>query len=570
MTIDQSKQEVLSLLNRYPSHPLDERVRSELATGLSGASTASELAACVADYIGELFEAYGYELIDVLKLTLTPQVWQKQGVLFNPLNIPADGPDSYIALHDGAYVVEQAVDKCVTYYGDPFLSVGAGEAHVMDSANDIQVNNQAKVYVYGATRCNAYDQAEVFYRDQSRGEAFHDEVVHACDRSYVIVGHDRVTLYAQDQAMFLASYGSPTIYMSGHTRGYINMDGYPQTPVRVELTDSCVLYAKGLREDDIQISEENFKGTIIRGEGLEAAEGMLMDLIIPNASRRGVREDRLEVPLPLDQLKADLCVYLPEDRFYAISQATSETEVCQRITPYMQTMVDNGLTGAFLRSHFTEESLNANSIHAFSAPKLEPDLSVADTHYFFGEQLVQASDFPHMVMGFEKTLVIANGPSQYVLLQQEASGIAVGSGQLQAYGSGQVLGLDASHVRVDEKVEARLLGNSHGWACGQSRIFGYDSSEVVGQDQASLVLCHESRATVHGQVRVLVGGHNEIIAHGEATIGYNPQNVYVHPTIKKESEGVKVLELDTPEAFRQFTQLFDQETGRVLGVGVQR
>ncbi|MGM9796080.1 MAG: hypothetical protein ACI3ZY_00595 [Parabacteroides sp.] len=570
MTIDQSKQEILSLLGRCPSHPLDERVRAELATGLSGASTASELAEYVADYIGELFETYGYELIDVLKLTLTPQVWQKLGVLFNPLNIPADGPDSYIALHDGAYVVEQAVDKCVIYYGDPLLSVGAGEAHVMDSANDIQVNNQAKAYVYGSTRCRAYDQAEVFYRDQSRGEAFHDAVVHACDRSYVIVGHDRVPLYAQDQAMFLASYGSPTIHMSGHCRGYINLDSYPRTPVRVQLADSCVLYAKGLREEDIQIKEESFKGTIIRGEGLEPAEGMLMDLIIPEALRRGVREDRLEVPLPLEQLKADLCVYLPEDRFYAISHATSETEVCQRMTPYIQTMVDNGLTGAFLRSHFTEESLNANGIHAFSAPRLEPDLSAADTHYFFGEQLVQASDFPHMVLGFEKTLVIANGPSQYVLLQQEASGIALGSGQLQAYGSGQVLGLDASHVRVDEKVEARLLGNSHGWACGQSRVYGYDSSEVVGQGQASLVLCHESRATVHDQVRVLVGGHNEIIAHGDATIGYNPQNVYVHPTIKKESEGVKVLELDTPEAFRQFTQLFDQQTGHVSGVRVQR
>ena len=84
------------------------------------------------------------------------------------------------------------------------------------------------------------------------------------------------------------------------------------------------------------------------------------------------------------------------------------------------------------------------------------------------------------------------------------------------------------------------------------------------------MLCHESRATVHDQVRVLVGGHNEIIAHGDATIGYNPQNESVHPTIKKESEGVEVLELDTPEAFRQFTQLFDQQTGRVSGVGVQR
>ena len=570
MTVEQSLLKVKDLLNRPTSYLLPPEVCTNLLAGLEAVSTASELAAIVSEHLPELFTAYRCELIDTLKDTLSPTVWQDQGVLFNALRIPKDGPEKLMAFYDGAYHVEQNVAKEVTYYGDPFLMVNAGVAHVMDSMHEVLVDKQAKADVHGQTVARAYHQAEVTYYDRSCGSAYHSSVVHLRDRSFVDVGHDKVTVYAQDQSQFIGEYGHPTIYMSGFAQGYLDMDCYPARPVQVYLSDNTLLYAHGLRERDIQIHQKGHKTTIIQDGLLGSKDVLLKQLIIPRVFELSKPEQRLRAPLPLERLLTVVAGLLPADRFPLLQQATDETAVCRLIADLLPALAEQGVDGDFLRANFTEGALDACLIHAFTCPTISPNLNDPGTHHFFGEQLVIADRYTGGVECYEKTRVLSRFKTDGVQLHQHASGIAMEMGQLKAAGTGQVLAVDGAKVRVAGSVEATLFGHSQAEAFDVATVQGFEQSVVKATDQTSVYLCHDAQAKVDGHSRVCIAGRNSVEADGYAVIEYRPDDRFVQPTIKRLSDTVQVCRLSTGMVKRPLLLSQDQPEEAKNRSGIKR
>lgn len=550
MTVEESKQRILSLLDKPAIEQLHNLVRKQLISELGSASTASEVAAAVGSRITALYHAYPKELLEVLAPTLSAAQWQNAGVLLNPETIPAEGPITYYVLGSSDCKVTQTVDKEVIYFGDMNVRIQTGIAHVHNTRNWVLAGGDARVFAGGLSRVKVDDYANLVLGGCAKAEAYDSAVVTAGGRSFVNVKSDDVKLLARAQSQFLIEHFNPRVTMQDNARGYIRWDMRPEKPKQLFISDLCLLYTSGKEADAIRVVPDDFLGTYIKGQNLSHTDSLMMDLVIPRYCAQGQIERGIRFPMDLDQLKMDLRPFtrngISNEEQTFLFDAPNEREVCSRMMTFFDKLVDNGMTGEFLRTHFTEDTLELNQIHAFSQPNPNYlDTEINGTHRFFGDQMIYANTCNGSVKGYEHTLVINSHKNRVVELEQSAHGMVVDQGVMQANGNSKVVAMDQSSVKTIGKAFAQLQDHAQGTALGESILYAYGESSAKATDRTLVHLHEHSHAEVDGQARVLADGVNNIRMLGESIVVYPTFAPNVQVTIDRVSDKAEVRELRT-------------------------
>ena len=568
MNLENSKERLKSLLEKRPESPLSPAVHEDLIACLDDCSTASEFAARVAKYIPDLFKAYSYELIDTLKGTLSPMVWLNNGVLINPDSIPLEGPDKLIVLGNG--LVRQNVEKEVTYLGDMIVNVSAGVAHVWDTYKYVNVELNGKVIAHGHTRVNAYDQAEVSCYDFSKVTAYDGVVVHAYDRSCAVGIHDDVTLFAHDQAQFYVNLGQPEIFMYDSARGCMEVESNPLRPIKVHLNGMGLLYAKAIHPEDIQLLDEGFSGTIIRGENTPKMDSVMMEVVVPRYAKTDKEEVGIAEPLPLSELKQELDSWMG-DNYPPLDRCTNETEVCALLRTFLPSFLDKGMTGEFLRSHFTKAALEANLIHAFSQTEASiQDRDVTKTHYFFGSQLVHGDFYKGNVDCYEQCLLVSAKGSHVQKVGDQAQAIVVEQGKVIAKDRSRVVSFDNGRVQAFDRSTAIMNGNSVVVSYDQAIVYGHQDAYVNAKHDSIVFMDDRANATVDDRVRVLAEGKNHVTARGGAVVGYADYHPRVDVSVTMQSEHAKEVKLNTHKQYTNFFVSLRTKVNQAKQQGLKR
>lgn len=560
MTFEASKQAIAALLERIPVQPLPQ---GEILSQVNLADTASELAGVVAKTFPQLFKAYGHELTQTLSATLTPALWQSQGVLLHPSSIPADGPEAYWVIA-GTTPIAQEVDKTVTYLGDVTATISAGTAHIMDSKKEVEAMGHAKVYAYGTSQVNGYDESEVFYRDRSRGLAKDLAIVHANDRSYIVVSGGAVTLYAHDMAQYQVIDGRTTVIADGSSRGLVAPIPQFNDCIRVHLSEQCLLFTQKEAHQAIKVETENFSGTILSWDSKPIDTVKLLDVCVPRFKEPSPKETGLVRPLDfkvlLNDLKAFIDRHMPTLETSLIYRSHDERTLCAHMLPLLPQLIANGMTGEFLRTHFSEQTLEEHLIHAFSRPEaVRTNRHAPGTHYFFGNQLVHASRYGGNVVCYEKALLIADKKRDLLKVDGQAIGITMGTVPLEVKGEGGAITLDYSHITAGDQAHAYAYGESFVTATGHAYVEAHQSAGVEADDHCKVYMTGEASAQLTGYVKAMVQDTNDVVADEHVIVGYRE----IHPgrkdVVKALAPTVQVHKLNTEKAREQFSALWLDE-----------
>lgn len=455
MEIGQLKQELLGLLERETAGQLDSAVKERLGLALSQAETAGEVACCVVDELDYIYKVYGQDLTDLLKAGISPEVWQAHGVLFNPEQIPTDGLHDYVVLADGSVQTVQQADVRVEYYGNVRLDLRQGIAAVWDSNQVATASGSSLLFAHGSTEVIGHDQATLHLYDRSRGSAYDSIELVARDESFVQVMGQSPVIYADQQAQVLVREGTPKLCMDRDARAVIMRDRDAHKPMQAFIGGEGLLYIADDR-DTVQITEEDFKGTVLEAAEITTSPETMRDIIVPRHQQRLPYSRPIVEPIELDKLKQAIQPFLPdslnEHERSLLAQAVDEDGVCSCIVPYLPEMVDKGLTGSFLQNLISEWTLLEHNIHVrFDVDDWDEALGKAATRYFFGDMLVNSSHYPGTVYGFGQAVVVANEANSSVILQQAANGIVLNSREIKVLGSGLAVGVGPEAVLADTK-----------------------------------------------------------------------------------------------------------------------
>ncbi|MGM9798522.1 MAG: hypothetical protein ACI3ZY_13325 [Parabacteroides sp.] len=546
----------------YPSgKELDNR---ELSAKLHAAETGAAVADCIVPELERICkdkdQAFISGLFDILARTIDPTAWLVRGVLFNPERIPNEGPNDYIAIYGASGVITtQDVAKTVVYLGDVNLEISEGKAELAGQAK-VYADSMSHVFAHGHAEVNATGNAQVSLFDYTRATAKDLSLVSAWDNSFVeaIGGEPKIWAYRQSQV--LVSAGSVSLNIAECARGVVLSEGCPGYPVRVTLEGSGLVYAITSDPKRICITNCGLWEVILYGDRLQLSSDKMRDLIVPRYNHLDkVYEDPIKEPLPIGQLLVDLDPFLlelnEEDR-QALRVADNEEVVCELITPYLTQLLDQGLTGDFLRSHFTEETLLDNGIYVrFNYEAWQSD-NYRHEAYFFGDQLVIGSDYADKVYGYEQTFVIADRVTE---LHHQACGYVNGNKKMSGFGEGMVFAEGKAKVEAQDKLTIHLSGASNCLAKGDSLVFASDNAVVKGQERSRLVLLDRSMATTKDDCRAIVEGANIVKAKGRSSLWYGLYEQPEKPVIKVLSGKVNLIGVNTPEELamnRAFLELY--------------
>ena len=191
-----------------------------------------------------------------------------------------------------------------------------------------------------------------------------------------------------------------------------------------------LLYAKAIHPEDIQLLNEGFSGKVICGEITPKVDSVMMDIVVPRyAAKSDIEEVGIAEPLQIAQLKHELAPWMGEN-CPPLDRCTNETEVCSLLRTFLPSFLDKGMTGDFLRTHFTEATLVANHIHAFSRIEASiPDCEVTKTQYFFGSQLVHGDRYGGNVNCYENCLLVTAKGNHVQKVCDQAQAIVVDQGR---------------------------------------------------------------------------------------------------------------------------------------------
>ena len=587
MQIEEVKAQLIVRMDDCFANPLMIMRQKKVIADLRAASTASELAEAFCGYLylmprPDRVAKWGLDrLID-------PAIWSQCGVLFNPGTITDDFPESSYCVvgSDKEQTLTLEADKEIIYLGNGRVEAYAGTAELLGESATAHVYDQAKAYLYNRSQGYAYDQAKLICCDQSRGQANDNAVVRGLDQSFVMAAKGTPTVFAQDQAQLFVLSGAPILHLTDSARGYLNLEYTPTRPIKVSLSGECLLFEKALDKGAIQVEmartdtrlkhrkflpeidelqpTREFTGVWVRGDQVGLADMSTQHLVIPRlVCPTGVDNPTpLVEPMELGRLKTALldlgCPGYKPELVAAIQEASDERGMCQLLAPHLPVLVGQGLDGAFLRSHFTEEALEESLIHAFDYPEAcRYNGRSRGLHQFFGEQMVQAHRYNGEVIGYECTRVISDRGDQPVSIRQSANGLALGQGHLLAHEESKAIAIDAAILCAFDAAVVRYEGRSSGVVSVRANAVCYGQSSVQADGKAVLRLYDESRAEVTDQVGVLALGNNEVVADGHAVVGYVTHRKDVHPSIVVRSESVEVCPLTRGASLTRFAKLLD-------------
>lgn len=569
MNAEETKQAMLALIKDNPTVKWDSR-DVNLSSDLSKAETASEVAALLADRFGRLEKRFGEAFLSLVKESFSPEVWEPLGVFVNPKTIPDRGLDHYYVLADGSVKTVQDEAASATYYGDVDLTVKWGIAFVQDTKNRVLIDGNGSVIAQGNTQVYATGHGLVDLQDHARAIVQDDVTVQTFDHSFVesIGGRPDITAYGQSR--FLISEGSAKIQMYEFSRGMLLSADRLLKPIKVLTGGEGVLYVGPGNPNNVRITKKSDDCIILDGNVQHIAPEEIRGLILPEYGERNLRiGDPIMNPLDGEQLKADLVPYLPTwhdqvDRDL-YEWATNEKSICAAIQAYIPEMVQKGLTGDFLRTHFTEQTLNANRIitRADNADELSLLLHEAlrDPCYFFGDLLVNDRFCTGPVYGFEHTLVLAGGGA---VINGSANAIVTGEGSLKAYGTGKVFALDDASVEAFDRVQLYLEGTSRGVTTGQVYVRAHDESHLLGHGHMQAELYDHCTMVANEHSRVLTLGDNQVSVMGQAEVAFPTFDIGHKANIELKSNEATLIGLDNPDRVERYRGAMANEQSREL------
>ena len=538
---------------------------SDIVENLKRADTGSDIAACIAERFKEIALSYGENFLETVKSTLPADIWATHGVLINPEVFPDTRQEVYHVIADGS--VKTVQDKGLTayYYGDVDLRVKAGVATVYDSKTMVSVESDGAVTAYGRTRVSGQDFNYIALYGQATALIEGNGSVWANDEAFVESKGGYPRIHASGQAQFVVSGGSAKIDMSGSSRGAVLAHGDESHPIVVNFRSEGALYIPGEKASHVRFLSLNDSGVLLRHSFAGTSEEEMMRLIVPRLHRveQAFVKQILE-PLPMDRLRTALAPYLPEwidenDRI-CYERASDETALCQALINYLPQMVQKGMTGEFLGTHFTGQTLCNNGIYL--CDYREPgETYVYDnkTLYYFGDQAVNTEAHSATVYGFDNTLVIANNDYPIVKVGGNATAIAQDRAKVHAYGHASVFATGESQIEAHDKSFVRLSNLSSVTAMDETRIEAFGYSSVKGLGEAKVELNDNSKGLITERCQALVGGENMVDASGQARIAYPTYADCPKSTITRRSKEVTLVELNSPEAVEEYRDSMRRE-----------
>ena len=292
MNVEETKQALLNLLDSGPVDP--HLVKRMLTNKLPNISTATELVANITENFEELSDAYGQPFWDIVKGSLTPEVWEHSGVLVNPAVIPETKLDDLYVIADGPLKTVQDVYAIVTYYGDLDLCVTEGTARVRDVKHPVQVGRFGGIIARGETGVIGNGFSFLQLEDHSRARVSGRGNIYATDHSFFELVDGAAQITARGQAQFVISGGTATIKVENDARGAVLSRGDEYHPLKITFNGNGVLYTPEIEGPAIQFKHISEQGTLIQKPNEGVTEEELMRQIVPRYYRNETAEKMQE------------------------------------------------------------------------------------------------------------------------------------------------------------------------------------------------------------------------------------------------------------------------------------
>ena len=556
MNTEETKQKLISLLKRDNRNPICRKA-------LTQATTASEVAQVVVEHLDDLYKAYGEGVLELIRCSLSPEVWAAQGVLINPVEIPEFDTEKLIVVADGKVKTWQSVHAhdrtyCVEYYGKVDLTVQAGHAVVKGTTRTVFVQDQGSADVYGSTRVYASGSGVVCLYDQTCGEICNEMTAHVSDRSFVESVGGSTKIIAHDEGQFIVSKGVAEVHALDQARGMVYHDPNAKGISKAYVDKDAVLYLENaaavgrVRGNGLPAS----KGLILDGASIKTPASVFVRMLVPYAKELAAApRPCIPEPLDLDRLKEDLLPLLPgsaADWQTLFELADDEYRLCNQIVDAIPHMVSKGLDSDFLRSHFTEGALVANGIHLERQTKVPLTPVDCPAHYFFGRQLVNASNWGTPVFAFERSLVVADGCRESIQVDQQAQAIVRGVTKVHAEDHSRVVAFGDVEVVAHDRSKTVLEGRSQGVFFNDTLVYAYDRALATGYDRARLVLHDHSKANAHDRTHTLAKGANRVFAWDQSEVACGQGGDQPKADIKLLSDQAKQVVLQTPDQIQAY------------------
>ena len=555
MNLEETKQALIALLETGKTGSFLPGMWTRAIEDIKQSETASELANVTLVNLPALYTEFGEKATAIVKESLSPTVWKAAGLYINPEIIESDSQIKLIVLCDGSVNTRQTADADVTYIGDVKLTIESGSAHVLDTKYPAYAyGDDTFVDAVGKTEVFAYDKSSLQLGGYARATLYNEVEAEALGHAFVESRGTRTRITAADYAAVLVSQGSVELTLYNGARGVVMTEDFPtnKRPL-VNVHGSAVLYARDL--DAIHVDRhvsplsDFTTGLVMDGERMSIAPDRMRDILLSGYAK-DILPLKCEIPesLPIDTLKREVKPYIFDSEMELFREAADEREVCSILSIGLSERLNRGLTGEFLRSHFTAETLAEHNIHSgFNEHLFFDKDTTAHRHVFLGDGVIDHRLYGSEVIASERTLLLTNVKGGGASVNQSANAFAWGHGEVNAFGCSLVIGMQDAKTYAKEDAKVELIGNSHCKASDSAHVVARDSAHVNGSGEATLVLLDHSEASVKGKCLTLALQKSTVTADGQAEVAFATYNPEDKPDIQVMSPNVSLRGLKTPK-----------------------
>lgn len=555
LNFEETKQTLISLLETGKVDSFLHGMWTRTMEDIRLSESASELANATLAHLPLLYSQFGEKATAIVKESLSPTVWKAAGLYINPEIIESDSTIKLVALCDGSVNTRQTTDADVTYFGDVKLTIESGSAHVLDTKYPVYAYGEDTfVDAVGKTEVFAYDKSSLQLGGYARATLYNEAEAEALGHAFVESKGTMTQITASDNAAVLVSQGSVELTLNDGARGVVLTEDFPtnKRPL-VNVHGSAVLYAKDL--DAIRVDRhvsplsDFTTGLVMDGERMSIAPDRMREILLSGYAK-DILSLKCEIPkpLPIDTLKNEVRPYIYESEKELVRDAANEREVCSILSIGLAERLSSGLTGEFLRSHFTAEALAEQHIHSgFNEHLFFDKDTTAHRHVFLGEGVIDHRLYGSEVIASERTLLLTNVTGGDASVIQKANAIVWGHGVVHASGGSLVIGMQDAKTYANEEAKVELIGNSHCKASHRAHVVARDSAYVNGLGGATLVLLDQSEALVKGKCRTLALQKSTVTADGQAEVAFATYNPEEKPDIQVTSPNVSLRGLNSPK-----------------------
>lgn len=542
------KETINELCSHLEPFQLDKEA-SKLIDQLDHVWTASELALFTCEHFNTLYYYLGDRLNDIVKDSLSPEIWASYGVLINPEVLPdcKNMELCYLVVADGSVKTVQDKNVNATYYGDVDLTISKGDATVINTRHPVTAKDEAYLYVRGTTVVNSTGPVVLKLLDQSRAVVENAKEVTVGDRAFLESKAGNPIIYASGQAQYVISGGSATINHSQGARGAILNSSNPEGSFKLRYDGEGVILLDAPEINNYLLHRIGGKVALFNAKVGPEVQQRLLDSIVPwrNSANQAIKECLIK-PMDITRVKEDLRPFLPtlnEEDIRLFENAKDEHDLCMTISDWIPEMVEKGLTGDFLREHFTSRGLMKGNIFTGDV-NYQPHLILnLGPQYHFGDQVVNTIGHDQPFYGYEKTVLIARDNEATV--SQNASLFALGASDVTAKGESNAYVSHNTSLYVEDHANALGMNDVFIAACDYAKVTAGDNARVQGHDHAWVELAKNSSAMAYQDCMVVSYGNNKVETHDNAKVAHLTYYDGSNPTVISHNGADSTVKIDS-------------------------